>query len=101
MSDCVSVLVCVSGSRCPNYHSDLVQLIKNGNYQNEKIEKDRPMRMYQTRLAVVAETADIEKDPLKQAEDNLRILITRLEKDLRKEVFRRNCCDNRKNQVPH
>ena len=71
----------------PNYHSDLVQLIENGNYQNEKIEKDRPMRMYQTRLAVVAETADIEKDPLKQAEDNLRILITRLEKDLRKEVF--------------
>ena len=31
--------------------------------------------------------AELEKDPVKQAEDNIKILITRLEKDLRKGVF--------------
>ena len=71
----------------PNYHKDSATMVQPGTYQNVKIERDRDTRAYQTRLAVVGQMAEVEKDPLKQAEDNLKILITRLENDLRKEVF--------------
>ena len=80
---------CVENGIClwPNYHEDQIKLRESGTYQNVKVEKDRDTRLYQTRLAVVAEMAEVEKDPVNQAEDNIRILVTRLEKNLREEVF--------------
>ena len=80
---------CIESGTClwPNYHEDQSKLKENGTYQNVKVDRDRDTKLYQTRLAVATESAELEKDPIRQAEDNVRILIARLERDLRKEVF--------------
>ena len=43
--------------------------------------------MYQTRFAKNEAAAALQTDPIKQTHDNLLLLLTRLEKDLRTEVF--------------
>ena len=80
---------CIESGTClwPNYHEDQSKLEENGTYQNVKVDRDRDTKLYQTRLVVGTESAELEKDPIRQAEDNVRILIARLERDLRKEVF--------------
>ena len=80
---------CIESGTClwPNYHEDQSKLEENGTYQNVKVDRDRDTKLYQTRLAVGTESAELEKDPIRQAEDNVRILIAQLERDLRKEVF--------------
>ncbi len=71
----------------PRYHTDVKEILENRTYQNVKIENDTSASMYQTRFAVAQNTANVQRDPIKQAQDNLQILVTRLEKDLRAEVF--------------
>jgi hypothetical protein len=56
-------------------------------YQNVKIEKDSSTATYQTRFAVAQSSATVQRDPIKQTHDNILMLLTRLEKDLRAEVF--------------
>ena len=41
-------------------------LKKVGPFQTVSIENDRDTQLYQTRLAVVTEMEDLEKDPVKQ-----------------------------------
>ena len=74
----------------PRLHADVTEILDNGKYQEVKIEKDRCSSMYQTRFAIAQNTANVQKDPIKQAHDNLLILITRLEKDLRADVFQKS-----------
>ena len=57
------------------------------NVKNVQIEADRDSRVYQTRLALSAEAVEIEKNLFNQVEDNLKILLIRMEKDLRQNVF--------------
>ena len=42
--------------------------------------------MYQTKLSSKSNSAELQKDPFKQDEDDLRILMIRMEKDLWKSV---------------
>ena len=69
----------------PSYHKDVKEMIENEAFQNVKIDKNSAM--YQTRFAKNAAAAALQTDPIKQTHDNLLLLLTRLEKDLRTEVF--------------
>lgn len=66
-----------------NYHEDQTKLDENVTYQNVKVDKDRDTKHYQTRL----QSAELEKDSIRQAEENARIFMTLLDRDLRKKVF--------------
>ena len=71
----------------PSYHMDLKELIKSETYQKLKIDRNSSTVMYQTRFSVAQNQATVQKDPIKQTQDNILILLTRLEKDLGAEVF--------------
>ena len=83
------------GEKCvwPRYHADKNEMVKNGTYQNVEIEKDSNTSMYQTRFAVAQLSIDVQMDPIQQCQDNIVILLTRLEKDLRNEVFESSTVD--------
>ena len=66
---------------------DLKELIKSETYQKLKIGRNSSTVMYQTRFSVTQNQATVQKDPIKQTQDNILILLTRLEKDLGAEVF--------------
>ena len=70
----------------PRFHADKNELVRNGTYQNVRIEKDSSSSMYQTRFAVAQSTAGVQKDPIEQCQDNVAIILTHME-DLRNEVF--------------
>ena len=71
----------------PSYHKDVKEIVENGIFQNVKIDKNSSSAIYQTRFAQNAASAAVQTDPIKQTHDNLLLLLTRLEKDLRTEVF--------------
>ena len=59
---CLGTVVCL----WKKYHDDQMKLKESGTYQTVSIENDRDTQLYQTRLAVVTEMEDLEKDPVKQ-----------------------------------
>lgn len=74
----------------PSYHKDVRddrKMIENEASQNIKIDKNSSSAHYQTRFAKNAAAAGLQTDPIKQTQDNILLLVTRLEKDLRAEVF--------------
>ena len=74
----------------PRYHADVKEILEDGTYQKVKIERNTSESMYQTRFAVSQNSANVQMDPISQTRDNLQILLTRLEKDLRAEAFERS-----------
>ena len=71
----------------PRYHDDLEKLVESQTYRDINIEKDRSSRMYQTRLSTTSDEIELQIDPSEQVKDNAEILVTRLENDLRRDVF--------------
>ena len=49
--------------------------------------RNMTLKMYQTRLSTKSNSVEYQKDPPHEVEDDLRILLIRLEKDLRENVF--------------
>ena len=89
MKEQMSHSTCLKTKHCawPRYHEDENKLFEAGMYRNVKIEKDKDSRMYQTRMSTISDEVEIQTDSLEQVKDNLRILVYRLEEDLRHDVF--------------
>ena len=56
-------------------------------YQGVFISKNRDNLSYQTRLSTFSRSIEVQMNVYEQAEDNIHILISRLESDLRQELF--------------
>ena len=89
MKEQMSHSTCLKTKHCawPRYHEDENKHFETGMYRNVKIEKDKDFRMYETRMSRISDEVEIQTDSLEQVKDNLRILESRLEEDLRHDVF--------------
>ena len=62
-------------------------LMESSKYQNIPITEEKSSSIYQTRLSSISNDVGIENDTINQAHDNLKILVTRIEQDVRQNVF--------------